>query len=349
MSNLNNQENPNNIPFRVEVPVEEFQNIENARHEIFALPNIVTNPEDRVLGAELMQQIIVDPERPAEVKLEAIQKAIELITGFGYDEHNREVATVLIDTVRGVKEPALRIRLAAVISHALQNKYALPKDQSEDIDIQKIYDSFKRQEAFQMIIKENDSLPEHKAWARALLTPGGEISVFNELYDKNSDLNFLPRVLEEVVDIKESGMPQEVVTIASDLEEYIQVRLDPPRIYSPEKRKIYVKVFGHEPSLYVTRKVGAKFVHIEFPTDLSERISYDVEEFRSGNITRKEVFNRVQKIWENFQDRMNDEQRLEFHEHIKDNNLEIRFATLRPIKSEEDEEDENEEGESRVA
>jgi len=348
MKNLDNLE-LDKVPFREEVPVQEFEKVEATRREILALPEIVTGPEDRVIGAELMQQLIIDPEKPAEAKLEAMQKAVELISGLGYDEQNCDTARVLIDIIRGVKEPALRVRLAAVVSHALQNKYVIPKD-IVDINMQKIQDSLKRQEAFQLVLRDEETLPEHKAWAKFLLQPGETLTVYNELYEKTPDLNFLPRILEEIIDIEESGMPQEVVVDIPDLGQYISIRLNPPRIYTPKKRRIYIKAFGREPSLYVTRSVGAKYAHVEFPSDLSERISLDVEEFRAGNITRKEVFERAEELWKEFQDRMNDDQKKEFQERIEGNNLDLRFGTIRPAVTNENEgEDELDDSESQIA
>ena len=313
--------------FRAEVPVGEFTKIEHFRDQIGVLDEIVTSPDDRIIGAELMQDIIVDPDAPNEVKLEAIKRAFDLISGYGNDATNVETARVLIDSIRSSRDSGMRVRLATVISHDLQDKYTVGS-QHPPTTLRMLLDAVKRREAFELIARGPETDPAHKQWAEFLLRPRGVVEVFNELYERDRNLVLLPRVEEEVVDINEEGVPQDPVVEIPDAGKYTIIRLSPPRFWSREKREIYERHFDRPPSLYVTRLTGKKYIHVEFPEDLTAIADGDIMEFRAGMLPRNAVVNRWEReLWPQYLARMNDEQRKEFLESIADNNIAIDFRT----------------------
>jgi hypothetical protein len=97
-------------------------------------------------------------------------------------------------------------------------------------------------------------------------------------------------------------------------------------IYSSDKADLWRERTGRELPFVVCRKVGQRFKSVECPSDLAARLADVVSQFRSGRISRHQVFETAESLQGEFFERMNPDQRRDIE---SGENVEIRFKTER--------------------
>lgn len=324
---------------RTEVPADELERIVGFQEDIENLDKIIDVPKDRPIAFGLVQEKIINPEFPYELKMDHLKYGLFLIRDYGADESNEDVAEMLIESIRGSKDPGLRIRMTAILSSEIKleniNRVGKSADMTEIVNI------VKRREAFELLTRDPDVPVPVKKWAEIILNPRGEILVFNKLYEKDPDTFYLPRVEEKIVDIEDTEREDPIEKPEGDLIWEI-IRLFPPRIYSPKKGELYHELFGHMPPINITRELGGKYIHIKMPLKYADEIALAVDDFRNERISRKTVWKEVGRYFNEFLEKLHGEQKEEILDAIKNGNFSLRFESLRPryLKEQQDREEE---------
>jgi len=338
---------------RESVPIEDFEKItQKIPKEIQAAKDIFDAPEDRPIVAQLIGDIILDRDTPNEAKLILFKEAFNLIKPITYDSHqnpqeqqrsiksqfeaNIATAIALINILRAEPKNELRIRMAAIISHALQPKYAL-KGISYDGDTPLTFEHQQQEhlfesrlQAFQDLAFHQDQRPIESVWARSLLYPTKRLQIFNAIYDLDTNLITTPKILEEITEITEKIEYDSTKTSAETNENvFTGLIVNLPLSYfpTPEKLVEYQERTGRSLPLRIVRKLGGVFISIDFPSDLTENALKIVQQFREGKIDRQQVMNHLQPILTEFLNRINPDQRRELEN--SSTNLELRFTTTR--------------------
>lgn len=336
------------------VPIEDFEKItEQIPKEIKAAKNIFDSSEDKPIIAQLLGDIILDRDTPNEAKLIVFKEAINLIEPITYgplkstEEQQKEIKTqfeanvaiaqTLINILRAEPSNLLRIRMAALISHGLQPKYALkgisydgttpltPKQQEQE----RLFEA--RLQAFQSLAFHEDDTSVESRWAHSLLYPTEKLQIFNAIYDLNTTLVTTPKITEEVTEIAErieysKNDSENELTFTGHL-----VNLPYGYFPSPEKVAEYYEKTGRSLPIRIVREMGAKFISIDFPSDLSRKAHDTIQAFREGRIQkREEVISQLRDLYDEFLNRMNPEQR----ENLLNSsvNIELRLTTTRDSK-----------------
>lgn len=308
-------------PFK-EVPTSDFEKIRLFQSNFEVARSIFDTYEEKPIVAQMIAEYLVNPETPAEVKMEAFKSAYDLIDNPGQKDTNVEIAKTLIDMIRTQSDPGMRLRLISIISHEAQDKYF---DFQNNEFGSKEYRQFDAKRSVLQILSESGELP-YKMWARMLTNPrqGGVVELYNGIYSRNMDLSITPRIIEEVSletdDVEGPG--ENRVTREGGL-----VKLKPPFLPSAEKMKSYKEATGRELPFFIVRKVGAKLFSVEFPSELQEKMRGAILRFRKGEISRSQVFELGSDLGIEFLDMMNEGQRDQFLD--PEVNIEIRFATER--------------------
>ncbi len=303
------------------VSVEGFENHETAVEFMDTIEKVLnTSEDDGPKAAECFQEIIRQ-DLPFETKLQAFKRAFQIIDGSAHDDINMEVARTLIDIVRGEEDPTLRVRYIAILSKDVQDA----EDQMESDPM------MSKKRAFTFLEKEKEIESFYKMWAKIILNPTETIQAYIDLYRKDPELNIPPNILEEITDETDVGLENGK---EADVFTGLLTRLKPPYMPSAEKRQLYLENTGRWLPVFITRKIGDKFFHIEMPIDVSEEAERINEAVREKVITREEAFKRLEELFLEFLPRMNPEQQKEAFEAIRSGNLEIRFSTERSKSSE---------------
>lgn len=221
-----------------------------------------------------------------------------------------------------------------MISHSLQEEYFL-KNYEEIASLNEKERAFKNylacRGAFVKLATDPFVAKEYKNWARFFLEPKGIVQLFNELYQRDLNVEITPRIIEEITE--EFTEQDETSTDATPLRNLVNqiVRLNPPCLPNLHKIEEYFAKTGKTLPVYVARKQGGKLVSVEFTPDLTRELVDLVAQFRLGNshLTRQEIFNRAEEKLQEFLDRLPPEQRKEILSW--ETNLEIRFSTSRDV------------------
>lgn len=316
-------DNPLGTPFRKEIPIEDFDKVHTIRKEIATAKGLFDSSEGKPIVSSLMQEILMNPETPNEVKLEIFQGQIDILDSDRETETNKVLASALIDSIRSQSDTGIRIRLQAKLSHHLQTHY-----ESHWSTPEARIASIARRAAFQELAHGTDTAQVHKNWSRHLLEPQGLLQIFNELYERETDLIVTPRIVEEIT--KESeGLEPEIdqesrkLFFTGNL-----IRLKPPSLPILEKIEQYKKITGRDLPVFITQSLGLERIHTQFPADLTRKLAELLDNYRSDtpSLSRDQIFEEANRLQSEFMERMNKDQREEIENGA---NVEVRFSTTR--------------------
>lgn len=317
-------------PFRAEVSAADFEQIERSKRNIETAKGIFDTYEERPAVASLLQELILAPTTPNEVKLEGFQSMLDLVTSQTERETNRVLMGQIIDTFRMHREPALRLRLAAMISkNADRTGYdAETPDEAFDDATYRAIDA--KNLTLDRLAKNETSDPVYRRYAKMFLEQPPLIKLYTRLHDFGQDLTITPRIEEEITE-ETTTEGQPVPEAEAHIFTGNLVRLIPPYLPSLEKIQLYQERTGEALPFFVVRKADGKFVSVRFTPELCERAMHDlVLPNRRGELTKDEVFTRARALFdEEFLPKLAEDQRQEMEEAIAQENLEIRFSTER--------------------
>lgn len=335
----------NGTPFRAEVPVQEFHKIHRYREQIYRARKIFPAERDKPAVAEIIASFASRPDSPDEVKLEATREVFSLIKDPLKEADNRAIACTLIDMIWAQRDPAIKYRMAAVVSHDLQDDFYPPFHNDDDpttpganaivkgphLDHKKLsmeegFDRHTRQHVFESLRNDQSVNEKYRNFAKFLVYPKPSLRAFNQLYHWQSNLDLTPKVVQEITEESAeldpgSGEPS---SIAKAL-----VRLADRYLPTFDKMAEFERETGEALPIYITWKVGRKLHSIRFPADLSSRASDLWLKFQSQEISREQVFQECKKLQNEYVSRMNPEQKAELESLGESYNLEIRFSTQR--------------------
>lgn len=330
-------------PFRAEVPVTEFEAIKRVEQSIAREKNRFSTPDGKPQLAQIIEEIIILEDIPNEAKIEAFRQGYEIISEPGEREFNISVAKTLIDIIRQEEDSSIRIRMAAIVSHDLQDEHYWPTRGGEKLQdplrekgkqSHEVYKSrLAKQAAFEELtrpINENTNRdPRAKPYQRIanyLLNPGPTLQVFNKLYDWDTSINMTPRIIEEITEETDEGdQPSSLGAMSAPG----LVRLHPPNLPTLDKMVDYERETGRPLPYFLVWKEGAYFISVEFPLEFTQPACDDWLRFRAGDMSREEVFDRAEARMDAFIAQMTPEQKAQMEEVGKKYNLHIRFSTKR--------------------
>ena len=330
-----------NTPFRYEVPIRDFEKIEKSRQEISVAHQLIDSPQDKPIAANLLVGLVLHPETPNEVKMEAFYEALKLITKKTEHSENIAVAKSLIDMIMAQRDRGLKLRLAAILVHDLQDEYWVKTvNEGGKLTVDELETFQAKQFTFITLMRDQDEALKYKQWAKTALNPPEILKLYSKIYDNDLEklkqdpsfepLKVIPRNIIEITEKGDGHTADADVPSFELVHPGILERLPPPKLPIMEKIKKYFEMTGRSLPIYIVKREGGKLISIEFPADLSGEAGALATKFRNGEIEREDVFNNAwSEIFTKFLNRMNPDQREELLKQVRENNLEIRFSTER--------------------
>lgn len=304
-------------PIFEDVSTQKHQEMLEVKKNIEAFREMTPHDNERGLGVNLLEDLLLDENTPRASKLEIFKSMFDLFPGRDPDI-NEDVVVGLIDNIRLSEDPDLRIRYLSIISHDVQTRYI------KELDAQTIVKMGKMIDALQSIATNHPD-PVHRAYASLMLNPRSGLEIFNELYNKDNDIATLPRVEEADItiagEISDSGSGPRGTKFTGDI-----MALNPRRLPTWGKIEQYENILGKPLPVYVVRNEGEGMAAVELPEYINRKLLDDVGAFRDGAVTRKEVFDNAELASAEFLKTLTPEQLQDF---TKARIVQIRFGTER--------------------
>lgn len=227
-------------------------------------------------------------------------------------------------------DPLIRTRNAAILAHALQERY-LPTTAATPEEREAISRWAARVAAVEQVARNPAIEPATRAWACALRAPRGQLAVLADLYHRDPRAEVAQPIEEIVTDLDAGGAtrpPPRPLTFRNLL-----VHLDPRNFPSPEKVATYERMTGKSLPIAISRQRGSRLVSVHLPSTISKQILDVVARSRSGTSSKQEARNAAGFAAAAFAELLPPEQRALIDAAIATGTLSVRFTTQRDTQS----------------